>query len=75
MRLHALTSQQWSTLSILANNVPTLDILSEDTWSSNANRGYKEKSHDSKGFDPLHGDDDGEELGDTESYVCALVYC
>jgi hypothetical protein len=69
--LHAITtSQQWSSLSILADDIATLEwIFSKDAWRSNSGRDDEKKSHDGEGLDPLYGNDDGEELGDTEGCV------
>jgi len=68
MYLHALaTSQQWSSLSVLANNVTALEwVLAENAWSGNSNGDDEEESHDCESLDPLYGNNDGEKLGDTE---------
>lgn len=59
--------QQWSSLSVLVHDIATLEwILAKDAWHGNSDGDHEEESHDGERLDPLYGNDDGEELGNTE---------
>jgi len=52
---------------VTADNLAALEwFLAKDAWNTNGHGDDEEQGANSESFDPLNGDDDGEELGDTE---------
>jgi hypothetical protein len=58
--------EQRSTLTILAYDMASADIDAENVRESNENRTNEQHCSNGESKDPLQGNNDGKELGDTE---------